>query len=810
MPIKGSLNLKSAIELAKSDFKMSDNAAEVFVRRYVRRGQDGNPIETPCQTFDRVAATVASSEGKYGKDPKKTEKIFYDLLANFLFVPNSPTWTGAGTPLGQLSACFVLPIEDDLGRRRDSIFSTLRAAALIQQTGGGNGFSFSRLRPKGDFVKTSGGRSTGPVGFLQAYDAAFGVVAQGGVRRGANMAVLSVSHPDIRLFVHCKEREGEISNFNISVGATDEFMRAVEKGKKFKLVNPHGGKVWQEVDARQLFDEIITAAHHNGEPGILFLSRANRDNPVPHLYELEATNPCGEQWLGPYESCCLGSINLAKHVTSRRKVDWGKLAETIRISTFFLDNVIDANAYVSEIPELEKAAKAVRRIGLGIMGLADTMYALGIPYGEKEGLELSAQVMEFVRYHTMLASIERAKERGSFEAIEGSIYDPKKLVWEPPKPLHTFKKDFGRPKISWRKVVSGIKENGIRNGAQTTIAPTGTISTVAGVEGYGCEPVFALSYVRRLFQAAGEEGVKRELSYTSPLFEGALEKMGLDEHEREDVCEEVRRTGTAQGIKKIPEKIRRVFVVSQDVTPMQHIRMQAVLQRFVDNSISKTCNFPSTATVDDVKNAYLEAWRLGCKGLTVYVTGTRKEVVLETEETRKKREGEAAITIKPRPVKTVGATYRVDTPVGSAFITVNENGNDNPLEVFINVGKAGSDIAADAEAIGRLSSLVLRVDPTMTPKDRVAAIIDQLSGIGGSRAIGFGRERVRSLADGVARVLKEYLGIKKEEEKIKEIQPQLPVGKLEKVGDICPSCGHATLVNEEGCRKCYSCSYSEC
>lgn len=808
MPAKGSWDLKSAIELAKSDFGMSDNAAEVFVRRYVRKGEDGNSVETPRQTFERVVGGVAAPEKKFGNDPRRAAKTFFKLLSEFLFVPNSPTWTGAGTPLGQLSACFVLPIKDDLGRDSAGIFSTLRHAVLIQQTGGGNGFSFSELRPRGDFVKRSGGRATGPVGFLQAYDAAFGVIAQGGVRRGANMAVLKVSHPDIRLFIHCKEKEGEISNFNISVSVTDEFMEAVENGRKFALVNPRDGKVWQEIEARPLFEEIVAAAHRNGEPGILFLDRANRDNPVPHLYELQATNPCGEQWLGPYENCCLGSINLARHFTPRRKVDWKKLAETVWTSTFFLDNVVDANSYLPEVPELEKAAMKVRRIGLGIMGLADLMYALGVSYGEPEGLELAAQVMEFVRYHSMLASIERAKERGPFEAIKGSIYDPEKLVWQPPTPLYAYRKDFGRPRIDWGRVVAGIKKNGIRNGAQTTIAPTGTISTVAGVEGYGCEPVFALSYVRRLFQAGGEGGAKRELFYTSPMFEEELKRSGLSERERESVYEEVRQTGTVRGIKKVPERLRRIFVVSQDITPQQHVQMQAVLQRFVDNSISKTCNFPPTATVEDVREAYQSAWKLGCKGLTVYVTGTRKEVVLETVETKQKREGELAI--KPRPVRAVGSTFRIGTPVGSAFVTVNENGEGNPLEVFINVGKAGSDIAADAEAIGRLSSLVLRIDPTMSPKERVTAIIDQLEGIGGSRAVGFGAERIRSLADGVAHVLKEYLGWKKEREKTEEVQPPLPIGKLEKVGDICPICGWATLVNEEGCQKCHSCGYSEC
>ncbi|MEX1061633.1 MAG: adenosylcobalamin-dependent ribonucleoside-diphosphate reductase [Patescibacteria group bacterium] len=808
---KRKLDLKSAISLAQAQLGMSANAAEVFVRRYVRRGEENTFAEEPEDTFTRIAGAIADVEKNYHGDVGKAKKEFHDLLTDFLFVPNSPTWTGAGTPLGQLAACFVLPIKDDLGRDPAGIFSTLKVAALIQQTGGGNGFAFSDLRPRGDRVSRSGGKSSGPVGFLEAYDAAFGVIAQGGVRRGANMAVLNVSHPDIKLFIHCKENEGKVSNFNISVAATDAFMKAAKVGKKFKLINPRTGKVGGEVNARDLFDEIVTSAHHNGEPGILFIDAANRDNPVPHLYELKATNPCGEQYLGDYENCCLGSINLAKHVTSDRKMDWKKLEETIRTSTRFLDNVVDANAYVPEVPQLKEAALNVRRIGLGIMGLADAMYLLGVSYGESDGVELAAQLMEFIRYHSMVTSIELAKERGPFLAIKGSLYDPGKLKWQSPKPLHPYKRNFGRPKLVWGEVTKGLKKYGIRNGAQTTVAPTGTISTVAGVEGYGCEPTFALSYVRRLYQAAGEDGGNRELTYTSPIFDEELEKAGLSHSERDSVYERVRKTGTVQDIKEVPAKIRRIFVVSADIKPRQHIEMQAALQRFVDNSISKTCNFPANATVEDVKEAYLTAWKLGCKGLTVYVTGTRKEVVLETAETKQKREGgEMELTIKPRPARTTGATYRIGTPVGSAFVTINENGNNNPLEMFLNVGKAGSDIAADAEALGRLSSLVLRVDPKMAPRERVAAIIDQLSGIGGSRAVGFGAQRVRSLADGLAKVLQEYLGLKAEEARQEEIQPPLPVGKLEKVGDLCPMCGQATLVNEEGCQKCYSCGHSEC
>ncbi len=446
--------------------------------------------------FRRVAHAVAEPDGTYGYDASTTEESFYTLLTSLRFFPNSPTFTGAGTPLGQLAACFVLPISDDMGRQSDGIFQTLRDAALIQQTGGGNGFSFSRLRPKGDSVASSAGVATGPVGFLQVYDIAFGEVAQGGTRRGANMAVLRVDHPDIEQFVSCKAKEGHITNFNISVGITDAFMQAVEADADFPLVNPRDGRVWRTVRARDLFDKIVTYAHHNGEPGALFLDAANRSNPVPHLYTLDATNPCGEQFLGPYENCCLGSVNLAQHVTADGRVDWDKLRESVVVSTRFLDNVVDANKYVPAVPQLRESALRARRIGLGIMGLGDLMYALGVRYGSAEGQEFAAQIMEFVRYHCMLTSIELAQERGPFLAIKGSIYDPEDLKWQPPVPLAPYAHDWDRPALDWDVVVKGIRRHGIRNAAQTTVAPTGTIGTVTGCEGYGCEPVFALAYTR--------------------------------------------------------------------------------------------------------------------------------------------------------------------------------------------------------------------------------------------------------------------------------------------------------------------------
>jgi ribonucleoside-diphosphate reductase alpha chain len=473
--------------------ELTDNAQQVFMRRYVRRGADGEPIEAVEETFWRIAYHVAKVEENWGNSDvlERTEQ-FYELLTSKQFFPNSPTFTGAGTPLGQLAACFVLPLSDDMGRWGDGIFQTLRDAALIQQTGGGNGFGFSRLRPKGTLVKSSAGQATGPVGFLRVYDKAFGEIAQGGTRRGANMAVLRVDHPDIDEFITCKTDENAITNFNISVGITDAFMKAVENDDWWELRFPdvnspkyHGFSgtleqaeragvpiiIHEKVRARDLFDKIVTQAHHNGEPGMLFLDAANRDNPVPHLYDLEATNPCGEQWLGPYENCCLGSINLAQHFAAKGTVDWEKLQASVELATIFLDDVVEANAYVPAVPQLKEAALNARRIGLGIMGLSDLMYHAGVRYGSEEAQEFASQVMEFVRYHAMQTSIKLAEERSSFPAIEGSIYDPKNITWQPPQPLVPYSRDWERPEVDWSTVIDGITQKGIRNAAQTTIAP---------------------------------------------------------------------------------------------------------------------------------------------------------------------------------------------------------------------------------------------------------------------------------------------------------------------------------------------------
>ncbi len=862
---------------------LADNARQVLLKRYVRRGQDGKPIETIEEMFWRVALHIARVEATWDTDVQARALEFYDLLTTKRFFPNSPTFTGAGTPLGQLAACFVLAISDDMGRDPNGIFNTLRNAALIQQTGGGNGFSFSRLRPKGSLVKSSAGQATGPVGFLRVYDHAFGEVAQGGTRRGANMGVLRVDHPDIEDFIACKTNENQITNFNISVGMTDAFMRAVEADADWDLVFPdvtsplykgfYGTleqavdagiplKVFKTVRARELFDQIVAQAHHNGEPGLLFLDAANRANPVPHLYQLESTNPCGEQFLGPNESCCLGSVNLAQHFGPDHSVDWDRLRQSVELATIFLDDVVDANGYVPAVPELSAAAHRARRIGLGIMGLADLMYHAGVRYGSPESLEFASQVMEFIRYHAMRTSVDLARQRGAFPAIQGSIYDPQAFTWQPPVSIVPYTRDWARPPVDWSAIAQDIRQFGIRNAAQTTIAPTGTIATVASTEGYGCEPVFALAYTRHV----NDNGKDLQLAYASPLFEEALLKAGLDDASRQAIVDRVMTNGTCQDVPGLPLSLQDVFVVSGDITAEEHVRMQAALQAFVDNSLSKTINFPAGATLEDVATAYRLAWQLGCKGITVYVTGSRDKVVLETKATAEKKQvqpkssetagqeaeasasrgsngykpaeglGEtqpaapenAALQLpiwheakKPRPRFLHGYTCSIETPLGKAFITINENGGNQPFEVFINTAKAGSDTAAVSEAIGRLISHILRLASPVEPRERLKEVVRQLSGIGGGRSLGFGPNRVRSLPDGVAHALDEYLqtisGLGLAPEKLlpaeSPAEPEsIPIAEQPflKIGDLCPECGQAAMVNEEGCHKCYACGYSEC
>jgi ribonucleoside-diphosphate reductase alpha chain len=807
-----------------------DNARTVFDKRWTRKDDNGRSVETVAQAMHRVAECVSGGapdaffDGQPafadasldavakllpGSRPRLLD-AFEGLLKTLRFLPNSPTWTGAGTPLGQLAACFVLPIEDDMGRSQDGIMSTLRHAALIQQTGGGNGFSFSRLRPKGSLVKSSMGVSSGPIAFLRAYDAVFGTIAQGGTRRGANMAVLRVDHPDIREFIRCKATESDVTNFNISVGVTDAFMEAYTEGNMFALVDPSTGRTVETVDPRELMREIADCAHRNGEPGVLFLDRANAQNPVPDLYTLEATNPCGEQWLGPYENCCLGSVNLARHtktVAGKPGVDWDRLRETVVYSTVFLDCMVSANKYVPAVPQLYEAAMKCRRIGLGVMGLADLMLHLGVPYGSENGCALAEKVMRFVRHWTLAASMVLASVDERFPGFANSVYDPDGTHWTP-----------GLFACFPFMTAENLHNFGLRNAAQNTIAPTGTLSTVAGCDGYGCEPVFALAYNR--YVVVGGDDERMVLRYVSRPFEDAVRHLYSGDDARiERILEAAAQTGSCQHIEELHQTIKDAFVVSGDISVEGHVNMQASLQKYVDNSISKTINMPDTATPEDVTRTYVSAWRKGCKGITVYVTGSRDKVVLETAETFADVQGSPTglplsgdCVRVARPDVLAGYTFRGDSPVGKLLCTINEITPGQPVEVIMTASKAGSETAAIAEAMGRLISTMLRLDCPIPTADRLRCIAKQLVGIGGQRSVGLGPRKVRSMPDGLAKLIHRYLDTCHLTEP--PLIPSTPDDDVPAAGfegaDLCPDCGQASYVRIEGCIKCLVCGRSEC
>jgi len=745
---------------------LGKTAETVLRKRYLLKNEKGEVIETPEQMCWRVANAIASAEENYGGDPKFWAKKFFDLMWNQEFMPNSPTLMNAGTPLGQLSACFVLPIEDSI----DGIFKALWDMAKVQKSGGGTGFSFSRLRPKGDLVKSTMGVASGPVSFMKIFDSATEQIKQGGRRRGANMGILRCDHPDIEEFIKAKWEEGVLRNFNISVAVTDKFMSALKKDDDYELINPRTEEVVRKVSARKIFNLIVEGAWRNGEPGIVFIDEVNRHNPTPHVGMIEATNPCGEQPLLPYESCNLGSINLAKFVKGD-EFDWERLKEAVWTCTRFLDNVIDVNGY--PIPEIEKMTKANRKVGLGVMGWADALFLLGIPYDSERAIALAEKVMKFIQDESHKASQALAEERGVFPNWKGSVWEKR-----------------------------GLK---MRNATTTTIAPTGTISIIANCSS-GIEPVFALAY-KRANILDGEEFF--EVNW---IFENALKQRGLYS---EKLIEKIAETGSIQKL-DLPEDMKRVFKCALEIAPEWHVRMQAAFQKFTDNAVSKTINLPNSATRLDVEKAFLLAYELRCKGITVYRDGSREEQVLMLKKAEKEKEKirrpSKFIEPRPRPRVTEGRTIETRTGCGSLYVTINED-SEGIAEVFVQLGKSGGCSASQTEAIGRLLSVALRswINPEV--------LIKQLKGIR-CPSIGFDNgEIITSCADGVAKVLEkwlkgEYRRIKFEVEGIKpltEFAEEIveEEGKTKMIGGVCPECGNV-LEYGEGCATCRFCGFTKC
>ncbi len=732
--------------LPETDLPLSKNALVVLAKRYLRKDPQGRPVERPEEMFWRVAESIAQAELEYdsGADVEALARRFYDLMTSLRFMPNSPTLMNAGRALGQLSACFVLPVDDSI----ESIFEAVKHTAMIHKSGGGTGFSFSRIRPEGDIVKTTHGVASGPISFMTIFDTATETVKQGGTRRGANMGILRVDHPDIRKFITAKTTMDRLNNFNISVALTEEFMEAVEAGRDYALYNPRTGEEVGRDSAAEVFDMIVKSAWSSGEPGIIFLDRINRSNPTPHLGEIESTNPCGEQPLLPYESCNLGSINLGRFVHGGR-LDYQALKETVHLAVRFLDNVITVNKF--PIEEIREKTLLTRKIGLGVMGFADMLIAMGIPYNSPEAQRLAEEVMGFIQRESKAASAELGRERGNFPAYEGSIYD------DPATPF-------------------------MRNATTTTIAPTGTISIIAGASS-GIEPLFAVSFVRKVLDG-------NELVEAHPLFVEMMKERGLYS---EELMAEIAKVGSVQGVKEVPEDLKRIFVTSMDVTPEEHIAIQAAFQRHTDNAVSKTINFPEEATVEDVKRAYLLAWKEGLKGLTIYRYGSRPVQVLNLKK-EKKDEGRERTVHKigprPRPARTRGVTERVRTGCGNLYVTVNWDDRDI-CEVFAQMGKAGGCAACQMEAESRLISLALRSGI------EVRSIVKQLAGI---RCPSPGWEeggQILSCPDGMARVLSRVA------------QVEIEGGDSGLGGRNCPDCG-ATLEAEGGCFVCRSCGFSRC
>jgi ribonucleoside-diphosphate reductase alpha chain len=749
----------------------TEPALRVLRERYLLRNEHGDVVETPEEMCWRVAQSIAAGEARYGRSPAAVREVaeaFYDMMVDGFFIPNSPTLMNAGKGNGlQYSACYVLPVGDSM----EEIFDSVKAAAIIHKSGGGTGFAFSRLRPKDDIVASTGGRASGPVSFLKVFNSATEAVKQGGTRRGANMGILRVDHPDVLEFIDCK-LDGGITNFNISVAVTDAFMEALAKGEDFDLVNPHNHVVIDRLSAREVFDRMVRAAWRTGDPGMVFIDRINASpaNPTPDLGVVEATNPCGEQPLLPNEACNLGSLNVSKFARQAEDgewtVDWDEMERVTRLAVRFLDDVIEMNPY--PLPQIDETVKSNRRIGLGIMGWADLLFIMGIPYDSQEAIALAEQLMSFVRDKSHDQCGKLAEERGPFPNWSQSIY---------------------------REI------RPMRNSTVTTIAPTGTISMIAGCSS-GIEPIFALAFQHRVKNPDGE----RVLTFVNETFEKIAKARGLYS---DALKEEIARRGSLHGIPGVPEEAARVFKTSHEIGFEWHVRHQAAFQRYTDNGVSKTINLPNDATEEDVSAAYRLAWELGCLGITVFRDGCKGEQVLNVG-VKDKAPAPAAVgptVVKPRPHSLSGRTYRSETPIGTAFITVNETDDAEPFEVFVQVGKGGSDTMAVAEALGRLISLTLRLPSPMSPQRRLEEVISQLSRIGGAQPLGFGKGKVLSLPDALARTLAEHTGQLKA---VSETPPGAKAAEQRRIGDLCKECGQATFVYEEGCKKCLSCGYNEC
>jgi len=732
---------------------LTDTALQVLQKRYLKKDNKGQVIETPEDMFRRVAQAIAAAELIYNPKAsvKPVEEEFYRLMSGLEFLPNSPTLMNAGRELGQLSACFVLPVEDSM----ESIFDAVKYTALIHKSGGGTGFSFSRLRPEKDRVGSTGGVASGPVSFIRAFDTATDVIKQGGTRRGANMGILNIDHPDIMKFITAKEDMTALTNFNISVALTSDFMEAVKAGADYELINPRTKEVAGKLNAKEVFDKIVDMAWKTGDPGIVFIDRINESNPTPHLGKIESTNPCGEQPLLPYESCNLASINLSRMMKKKGsacEIDYPKLAQTVKTAVRFLDNVIDVNKF--PLKQIEEMTKKTRKIGLGIMGFSDMLVMLGMPYNSQEALDVAGELMRFIGEKALQASEELGKERGVFPAFKGSIYD----------------------------VPDGPR---VRNATRTTIAPTGTLSMIAGCSS-GIEPLFALSYTKTVLDGTPFVEV-------NPYFEDAARKGGFYS---EELMKKLAEGAHLGDIKGVPDKIKRVFVTAHEITPEWHVKMQASFQRSTDNAVSKTINFPHEATREDVSRAYMLAFEEGLKGITIYRDRSRDSQVLTTGKKEKAEEVTTRRAPRKRPVETKGVVTKVNTGCGSLYITVAYD-DQGICEVFSTLGKSGACAAAQLEAICRLISLALRsgVD--------VAQVVKQLRGIRCPSVSWEGGKSILSCADAIASVLEKHIINSDDKPRLEDY------GLAKNMAGQCPECSNM-LVYQEGCYHCPACGYTKC